>query len=175
MPQKAIFTPQSFRSRHLAQSLFLLVTKHDRISPAAILFPLRYRLAKFPARGCWQLPANRKYETVRAQKSPHAGVLLDYEKALTNDGIEAASKYMTPERLASMREMLKQFGPESFKEFQDKMRASAPKGKARRKQIETVTINGDLAVLEARTDPNVVDEILFLRTQEGCKIDKGRL
>ncbi len=110
----------------------------------------------------------------QAQISPQAEVLLVYEKALINEGIDAASKYMTPERLADMQEMFKQFGPDSFKDFQAKMRAGAPQGEARRKQIETLSIDDDRAVLEARTGPNMLDEIRFRRTNEGWKVDKGR-
>jgi hypothetical protein len=110
----------------------------------------------------------------QAQKSPQADVFLAYEKALLNDGIDAASVYMTPERLADMQEMLKQFGPEGFKDFQAKMRASAPQGEARRKQIETLVVEGDSAVLTARTGPNMLDEVRFVRTKDGWKISKGR-
>lgn len=110
----------------------------------------------------------------QAPKSPQADVFLAYEKALLNDGIDAASVYMTPERLADMQEMLKQFGPESFKEFQAKMRSVTPLGEARRKQIEALVVDGDTAVLTARSGPNMLDEVRLVRTKDGWKIGKGR-
>lgn len=110
----------------------------------------------------------------QAQKSPQADVFPAYEKALLNDGIDAASVYMTPERLADMQEMLKQFGPESFKDFQAKMRSVTPQGEARRKQIEALVVDGDTAVLTERSGPNMLDEVRLVRTKDGWKIGKGR-
>ncbi len=66
---------------------------------------------------------------------------------------------MTPERLADMQDVLKQLGPDSFNDFQAKMRASAPQGEARRKQIETLVLEGDTAVLPALSGPNMLDEV----------------
>ena len=106
----------------------------------------------------------------KAQNSPQAEVFLAYEKALLFDGIEAASKYMTPRRRQGMNEMIKQLGPESFKEFQAKMRASNAQGDARRKQIEKLVVDGDRATLEARSDPHSVDEVFLVRMKDGWKI-----
>ena len=108
-----------------------------------------------------------------AQKSPQAEVFLAYSKALIGQGIDAASAYMTPEKLAEMKGMLKQFGEEGFREFQAKMR-NEPQGEARRKQIEKVEVKGDHAVLEARDGPGVVSVAHLVRTKDGWKIGVRR-
>ena len=109
----------------------------------------------------------------QAQKSPQAEVFLAYSKALIGQGIDAASAYMTPEKLAEMEDMLKQFGEEGFREFQAKMR-NEPQGEARRKQIEKVEVKGDHAVLEARDGPSVVSVAFLVRTNDGWKIGVRR-
>jgi len=109
----------------------------------------------------------------QAQKSPQAEVFLAYSKALIGQGIDAASAYMTPEKLAEMEDMLKQFGEEGFREFQAKMR-NEPQGEARRKQIEKVEVKGDHAVLEARDGPGVVSVAFLVRTNDGWKIGVRR-
>jgi hypothetical protein len=117
--------------------------------------------------------ADARAETLtgtKAQKSPQADVLLAYEHALLSQGIDAASRYMTPERLAYMKEVLKQFGEQGFKEFQARQRQLTPEGEARRRQIEKIVVNGNTAVLNARTGPNVVDEVRLAKTVEGWKI-----
>ena len=82
----------------------------------------------------------------QAQKSPQAEVFLAYEKALIAQGMDGARPYMTPEKLEDLKIMVKHFGEEGFKQFQDKMRSGA-QGEARRKQIEKVEVKGDYAVL----------------------------
>jgi hypothetical protein len=119
--------------------------------------------------------ANARGQTLTgpaAQKSPQADVLLAYEHALLARGIEAAGRYMTPERLASMNAMLAQFGEQGFKEFQSRQRQIGAQGEARRRQIEKIVVTGNTAVLTARTGPNVVDEVPLTNTAEGWKIAK---
>jgi hypothetical protein len=110
----------------------------------------------------------------QAQKSPQADVFLAYEEALLSKGIDAAAVHMTPERLAAMKDMLKQFGEDGFKEFQEKQRQSVAKGEARRKQVDKVVVDGDTAVLEARSSPAFVDEVRMVKTKDGWKIAPGR-
>ena len=80
---------------------------------------------------------------------------------------------MTPAKLEDLKSMVKHFGDEGFKQFQDKMRSGA-QGEARRKQIEKVVVQGDRAVLEARDSPNVVTEQHFAKTKDGWKVDVRR-
>ena len=94
---------------------------------------------------------------------------MAYEKALIGNGIDAASVYMTPKKLSDMREMQQTFGEAAFQEFRNRMRAAAT-GEARRKQIEKVVLQGDRATLTARTGPNFVDEVHFVRTKGDWKI-----
>jgi hypothetical protein len=105
----------------------------------------------------------------QAQKSPLADVALAYERALIFEGIDAASKYMTPRRLEDMRGMIKQYGEGGFKDFQATMK-NAPSGEARRKQFESLEIKGDRALLSARSGPNATDEIPLRRMPDGWKI-----
>ncbi|HUG35807.1 MAG TPA: nuclear transport factor 2 family protein [Candidatus Limnocylindrales bacterium] len=121
-----------------------------------------------------QKPAPKTLTGVQAQKSPQADVFLAYEEALLSKGIDAAGVHMTPERLADMKEQLKQGGEAGFKEFQAKQRESVAKGEARRKQIEKVIVDGDTATLEARSSPAFVDEVRMVKTKDGWKIGKGR-
>ena len=117
--------------------------------------------------------ASGKMQTLsgaQAQKSPQAEVFLVYEKALLTQGIEAAGVYMTPERLADMKDSLKQFGEAGFKEFQTMRLKTTPQGEARRRQIEKVVVDGDNAVLEARSGPNDVDEVRLVKLKNGWKI-----
>ena len=109
----------------------------------------------------------------QAQKSPQAEAFLAYEKAVSSEGIEGARPYMTPEKVADLQSMVKMFGADGFKQFQDKMRAGA-QGEARRKQIEKVDVKGDYAVLEARDSPNVVTEQHLLKTKDGWKVHVRR-
>src|SRR5262245_11556878 len=75
----------------------------------------------------------------QAQSSPQAEVFLAYEKALIGQGLDAARPHMTTEKVADLQNMVKLFGEEGFKQFQEKMRAGA-QGEARRKQIEKVEV-----------------------------------
>jgi hypothetical protein len=106
----------------------------------------------------------------QAQKSPQADVFLAYEKALVWEGIDAASAYMTPEKLADMKGMVQQFGEDGFKDFQARMRETVPKGEERRKTIEKLEVDGDKAVLEARSGPHAVDVVRLAKTKDGWKI-----
>ena len=107
----------------------------------------------------------------QAQKSPQAEVFLACEKALLWEGINAAGAHMTPERLAGMQGMLKQFGGDGFKQMQTERRKSTPQGEARRKQIEKVVVDGDNAVLEARPHGEKYTEVMRLaKTKDGWKI-----
>ena len=106
----------------------------------------------------------------QAQKSPQADVFLAYEKALLWQGIDAAGAHMTPQRLASMKDQLKQFGEEGFKQMQIERRKSTPQGEARRKQIGKVVVDGDTAVLEVRNGPNDVDQVPLAKTKDGWKV-----
>jgi hypothetical protein len=117
--------------------------------------------------------ASGKMQTLtgaQAQKSPQAEVFLAYEKALLGEGIDAAGAHMTAERLAGMKDQIKQFGAEGFKQMQTERRKSTPQGEARRKQIEKVVVDGDNAVLNARDGPNSVDEVRLAKTKDGWKI-----
>jgi len=109
----------------------------------------------------------------QAQKSPQAEAFLAYEKALIAQGMDAARPHMTPEKLEDLKSMVKHFGAEGFKQFQDKMRSGA-QGEARRKQIEKVEVKGDYAVLEARDSPSVVTVQHLVRTKDGWKVDVRR-
>ena len=61
----------------------------------------------------------------QAQKSPQAEVFLAYEKGLIAQGMDGARPHMTPEKLEDLKSMVKHFGEEGFKQFQDKMRGGA--------------------------------------------------
>jgi hypothetical protein len=106
----------------------------------------------------------------QAQKSPQADIFLAYEKALLRQGIDAAGPYMTPKRLANMKDQLKQFGEDGFKKMQIERRKSTPQGEARRKQIEKVVVDGDSAVLDVRNGPNDVDQAPLAKTKDGWKV-----
>lgn len=122
-----------------------------------------------------QKPGPRTLTGAEAQKSAQADVFLAYEQALLSGGIDAASKYMTPGRLADMKDMVKQFGEDGFKEFQARQRQETPQGEARRKQIQKVMVDGDSAVLEAQTkQKGILDEVRLVKTKDGWKIGKGR-
>lgn len=69
--------------------------------------------------------------------------------------------------------MVKHFGKEGFKQFQDKMRSGA-QSEARRKQIEKVEVKGDYAVLGARDSPNVVTVQHLVKTKDGWKVGVRR-
>ncbi len=105
----------------------------------------------------------------QAQKSPQADVMLAFERAMIEDGIEAAGAHATPGKLEDLRLMLKQIGDAGYKQFQAEMRG-VPRGEARRKQIEKLMVTGDKAVISARSGPNAIDEIPLLRTPEGWKV-----
>jgi len=77
---------------------------------------------------------------------------------------------MTPQRLASMKDQLKQFGAEGFKQMQIERRKSTAQGETRRKQIEKVVVDGDTAVLEVRNGPNDVDQVPLAKTNDGWKV-----
>ncbi len=109
----------------------------------------------------------------QAQKSPQAEVFLAYEKGLIAQGMDGARPHMTPEKLEDLKSMVKHFGEEGFKQFQDKMRSGA-QGEARRNQIEKVEVKGDYAVLEARDSPNVVTEQHLVKTKDGWKVGVRR-
>jgi hypothetical protein len=104
-----------------------------------------------------------------AHKSPQADAFLAYEHALIEGGLEAAIPYMTPAKLADLKGMAEMFGEDGFNQFLGRMRGGA-QGEARRKQIMTVAIDGDHAVLEARDDPNTVTEQHLDRTTDGWKV-----
>jgi hypothetical protein len=108
----------------------------------------------------------------QAQKSPQAEVFLAYEKALLWEGIDGAGAHMTVERLVGMKDQIKQFGAEGFKQMQIERRNTTPQGEARRKQIEKVVVDGDSAVLEVRNGPNDVDVARLAKTKDGWKIAK---
>ena len=109
----------------------------------------------------------------QAQKSPQAEVFLAYENGMSAKGIEGAQPYMTPAKLDEMNGMVKAFGAEGFKQYQDKMRGGA-QGEARRKQIEKVEVKGEYAVLEARDSPNVLTVQHLRQTKDGWKVDVRR-
>lgn len=109
----------------------------------------------------------------QAQKSPQAEVFLAYEKEMSAKGIEGAQPYMTPAKLDEMNGMVKAFGADGFKQYQDKMRSGA-QGEARRKQIEKVEVKGEYAVLEARDGPNVLTVQHLRQTKDGWKVDVRR-
>ena len=72
---------------------------------------------------------NGRRSLARTPRYRHKQIyFLAYEKSLLNDGIDAASIYMSAERLADRQEMLKQFSPDSFKDFQAKTRSVTPQG-----------------------------------------------
>jgi hypothetical protein len=48
----------------------------------------------------------------------------------------------------------------------------SPQGEARRRQIDKVVVDGDAAVLDARSGPNAVDVARLVRTKNGWKIGK---
>ena len=109
----------------------------------------------------------------QAQKSAEADAFLDYEKALITGGLDAATPYMTPEKLAELNGMRKSFGEDGFKQFLDRMRGGA-RDMARRKQIEKVEVKGDYAVLEARDGPHSVTVQYLAKTKDGWKVDIRR-
>ncbi|MGO4562683.1 hypothetical protein [Rhizobiales bacterium 3FA27D7] len=104
-----------------------------------------------------------------ARKSPQADAFLAYEHALIEGGLKAAIPYMTPEKLADLKGMAEMFGEEGFNEFLARMRGGA-QGEARRKQIMSVAVDGDHALLEARDDPNTVTEQHLDRATDGWKV-----
>lgn len=104
-----------------------------------------------------------------ARRSPQADAFLAYEHALIEGGLKAAIPYMTAEKLADLKGMAEMFGEEGFNEFLDRMRGGA-QGEARRKQIISITVHGDHAVLEARDDPNTVTEQHLDKTKDGWKV-----
>ena len=151
--------------------------EHLRVGDKRVAGKLKFE------RGDWSLDAefsapvygsSGKMQTLtgaQAQKSPQAEVFLAYEKALHWEGIDAAGAYMTPERLAGMQDMLKQFGADGFKQMQTERRKSTPQGEARRKQIEKVVVDGDNAVLEARPHgENYTERMRLSKTKDGWKI-----
>jgi len=83
---------------------------------------------------------------------------------------DAAGVYMTPGRLADMKDQIKQFGADGFKEFQIMRLKTTPQGEARRKQIEKVVVDGDNAVLTVRNAPNDVDMTGLAKTKDGWKV-----
>ena len=104
-----------------------------------------------------------------AQKSPQADAFLAYEHALIEGGLKAAIPYMTPEKLADLNGMAEIFGEEGSNEFLARMRGGA-QGEARRRQIMSVAIDGDHAVLEARDGPNTTTEQHLDRTRDGWRV-----
>ena len=106
----------------------------------------------------------------QAQKSAQADALLAYENALISGGLDAARQHMTPEKLDDLNGMRQSFGENGFKQFLDRMRRGA-RDMARRKQIETVEVNGDYAVLEARDGPHSLTLQYLAKTKDGWKVD----
>jgi hypothetical protein len=104
-----------------------------------------------------------------AWKSPQADAFLAYEHALIEGGLKAAIPYMTAAKFADLKGMAEMFGEDGFNEFLARLRAGA-QGEARRKQIMSVAIEGNHAVLEARDDPNTVTEQHLDRTKDGWKV-----
>ncbi len=96
-------------------------------------------------------------------------------KALIAGGLDAAAPYMTPEKLASMKSDMKQYGEDSFKQFLEQMR-SGLQGEARRKLIAKIEVKGEHAVLEARDRPSDVafSVVPLVKTKNGWKIDVRR-
>jgi len=88
-----------------------------------------------------------------AQNSPQATVYLAYEETMIKEGWSSAlKKYATPQRLALIQEQMRSPGAEEeFKQFRAEMKASLPKGEARRKQVKKVTINENEAKLQMET------------------------
>jgi len=118
------------------------------------------------------LPASAQTLTgAAAQKSPQADVLLAYEDALIDKGLEAAAKHAAPSKVKENQEMMKAFGPESFKQMQAARKAERLPEAQRRKQITKVEIKGDYAYLEAETGrKGVLDVAGFEKTAEGWKV-----
>lgn len=106
----------------------------------------------------------------QAQKSPQAEVFLAYEKAFFSQGTDAASAYMTPERLDVLRDYIKQRGVEAVKKELEATGKVVPQGEARRKQIESVVVDGDNAVLKVRSKPTWVQEFRLVKIKDGWKI-----
>ena len=106
----------------------------------------------------------------QAQKSPQAEVFLAYEKAFYSQGTNAASAYMTPERLDVLTDYIKQRGVEAVKKELDAIGKIVPQGETRRKQIEKVIVDGDHAVLKIRSKPTWVEEFRLANTKDGWKI-----
>lgn len=105
-----------------------------------------------------------------ARTTPQADVFVAFEQALIEHGIDAAGPFMTAERLAAMRATMARLGEASFREFQEKRRATRPLGEARRQQIERVDVDGDFAEIGARIGPDSLDTALLIKTKDGWKI-----
>ena len=107
-----------------------------------------------------------------AQTSPQADVLIAFEQALVEQGIDAAGAWMTADKLADMRAALRDLGEDSFKEFQASQRANVPMGEARREQIERVNIDGDYAEVGAVNGDFGLHVARLLRSADGWKISQ---
>ena len=118
----------------------------------------------------------RTLSGAQAQQSPQAEVFLAYDKALLTQGIDAAMDaarvHMTAEKLAAMKDNLKQLGEAGFKEFQTQRRKITAQDDARRRQIENVVVDGDIAVLRLRAGPNGQGVVSLSETLGGWKIAK---
>lgn len=104
-----------------------------------------------------------------AQGSPQAAAFVAFEQALMERGIDAAGHFMTPEKLADMRDRMQRLGEASFKEFQAARRARTPQGEARRQQVERVDVDGDYAEIGARSGDRL-DTALLVKTKGGWRI-----
>ncbi len=151
------------------------VWQHLRVGDKRVVGKLKYEESDWSLDVEFSAPvfgSSGKMQTLtgaQAQKSPQAEVFLAYEKALHWEGMDAAAAYMTPERLAGMQGVLKQFGADWFKQMLTERRKSTPQGEARRKQIAKLVLEGDSAVLEARSGPDV-EEVRLAKTKDGWKI-----
>ena len=112
----------------------------------------------------------RRITGAEAQRSSQAEVFIAFEKALVEQGLDAAGAYMTPERLADMRARIKRGGEASFRDFLEQWRASKPTGEARRKQIWRVDVDGDYAEVGAQTGLNTEDTAVLVNIKGGWKI-----
>jgi hypothetical protein len=108
----------------------------------------------------------------QAQTSPQADAFLAFEKALLTEGIDPAGPHMTPERLASYKEMLKKSGEAAFKDFQARRLKTTPVGDPRRKQIERLIVDGDYAFLIVQDGPKDTDRIPLAKIGSGWKVDQ---
>ncbi|MCE9659204.1 MAG: hypothetical protein K8R60_11645 [Burkholderiales bacterium] len=123
------------------------------------------------ARGQGGGAAKQTLTGAAAQKSPQADVLLAYENALLDSGLEAAAKYAAPSKVKENQEMMKAFGPEGFKQMQATRKAERLPEAQRRKQIVKVEVSGDYAYLEAESSrKGVLDVAGFEKTAEGWKV-----